>query len=138
MKKSLYLMIAVTFFLLTAGCSKGSAGKSPKDIEKSIYTELQKGNYDKAIEMIFENMESDEVTPAEKKSEVMKVFAEKTKQSTDAKGGLKNFEIIGEEISEDGKTATVTTKITYGNGSEDTQSSSYVNRDGVWKLKIDK
>ena len=88
--------------------------------------------------MLFENVESDDDTPAEQKAEVMKAFTEKTKQSADAKGGLKSFEILEEKIAEDGKTATVTTKVTYGNGTEDTQNSTYVNKDGVWKLNMKK
>ena len=138
MKLIVYLFAAVTMILFTAGCSGGNAGKSPKDIEKAIYNELQKGNYEKAVEMLFENVESDDDTPAEQKAEVMKAFTEKTKQSADAKGGLKSFEILEEKIAEDGKTATVTTKVTYGNGTEDTQNSTYVNKDGVWKLNMNK
>ena len=138
MKRIVYLFAAVTMILFTVGCSGGNAGKSPKDIEKAIYNELQKGNYEKAVEMLFENVESDDDTPAEQKAEVMKAFTEKTKQSADAKGGLKSFEILEEKIAEDGKTATVTTKVTYGNGTEDTQNSTYVNKDGVWKLNMNK
>ena len=138
MKRIVYLFAAVTMILFTAGCSGGNTGKSPKDIEKAIYNELQKGNYEKAVEMLFENVESDDDTPAEQKAEVMKAFTEKTKQSADAKGGLKSFEILEEKIAEDGKTATVTTKVTYGNGTEDTQNSTYVNKDGVWKLNMNK
>ena len=138
MKRIVYLVAAATMILFTAGCSGGNAGRSPKDIEKAIYNKLQKGNYEKAVEMLFENVESDDDTPAEQKAEVMKAFTEKTKQSADAKGGLKSFEILEEKISEDGKTATVTTKVTYGDGTEDTQNSTYVNKDGVWKLIMNK
>ena len=52
MKRIVYLFAAVTMILFTAGCSGGNAGKSPKDIEKAIYNELQKGNYEKAVEML--------------------------------------------------------------------------------------
>ena len=67
----------------------------------------------------------------------MKAISEKTKQSAEAKGGLKSFDILSETISEDGKTATVSTQINYGNGSVDLQQSSYMNKDGVWKMTVD-
>ncbi len=112
MKRIVYLFAAVTMILFTAGCSGGNAGKSPKDIEKAIYNELQKGNYEKAVEMLFENVESDDDTPAEQKAEVMKAFTEKTKRRAEANGGLKTLEMVEERQVAQKRLAIIITKMT--------------------------
>ena len=69
---------------------------------------------------------------------IKKSFTEKAKQSTEAKGGVKSFEVVEEKISEDGLSATVSTKVVYGNGTESTEQSKYVKKDNVWKLSMGK
>ena len=54
------------------------------------------------------------------------------------KDGLKSIEIISEEISEDGNTATVKIKQTYGNGETQDGTQSMVKRDGKWLMSVDK
>lgn len=48
------------------------------------------------------------------------------------------IEILSEEISEDGNTATVKIKQTYGNGETQEGTQSMVKRDGKWLMSIDK
>ena len=51
-------------------------------------------------------------------------------------GGLKDFEILGEEISEDGMTATVKMKITTGSGEERESEGKLEKTDKGWLLKV--
>lgn len=133
----MYFFVAATITMMTVSCSKSSAVKSPKEIEESIYTEVQNGNFDKAVELFYDNVDRGDNASTKIEKEEMKAISEKTKQSAEAKGGLKSFDILSETISEDGKTATVSTQINYGNGSVDLQQSSYMNKDGVWKMTVD-
>ena len=50
--------------------------------------------------------------------------------------GLKSFEILNEEISEDGQTATVYSKCTYGNGEIKEDEDQLIMTQNGWRLKI--
>ncbi|WP_246368578.1 DUF4878 domain-containing protein [Phocaeicola faecicola] len=66
------------------------------------------------------------------------MIKEKGAKTLDEKGGLKEIEIVSEEIAEDGNSAVVTFKQHYGDGSvkEDTQKMAKV--DGKWLMDIGK
>jgi uncharacterized protein with von Willebrand factor type A (vWA) domain len=132
--RSILAVAAIAFF--AAGCGGGS--NSPAGIEKAIYSQLQKGNYEKAVEILADNLDGNKTPTAEEKAQFVKGLNEKAKQSTDAKGGIKSFEIVSETISEDGESAKVETKIVYGNGKEEPQTTKYVKKDGAWKISLGK
>jgi len=134
MKKVFSLLTAAAFVFLAANCG-GSGGNGPASIEKSIYVQMQKGNYKKAVEIMFDNMDglNEEITEEE-----MTAFVGKVEDGDKDAGGIKSFEIISEEISEDGLTAEVTSKVVYGNGKENTQTTEYVKVDGKWKMSMGK
>ena len=137
MRKVFSFLAVAVIALFTASC--GGGGNTPASIEKAICSQMQKGDYEKAIEIMFENIDdSSDVPSGAEKEKFLTAFAEKAKQSADAKGGIKSFEITGEEISEDGLSATVTSKIIYGNGKEETKTSKYINKDGKWRVSIGK
>lgn len=54
----------------------------------------------------------------------------------DKKQGIKSIDILEEKIAEDGKTANVKWKITYGNGETDEDDGELVNVNGDWKMTI--
>jgi predicted SnoaL-like aldol condensation-catalyzing enzyme len=137
MTKVKSFLVITAFILLAVSCGGGS-NDSPAGIEKAMYSQLQKGNYEKAAELLADNLESDKTPSAEEKAEFVKAFAEKAKQSTEARGGVKSFEIVKETISEDGESATVETRVIYGDGKEEIQTTKYVKKDGIWKLSFDK
>ena len=51
MKKLLNLMAFIAIALLVSNCGSNEA-KTPATLEKSFYSELQKGNYEKAADLI--------------------------------------------------------------------------------------
>ena len=56
-----------------------------------------------------------------------------------AKGGIKSYKVMSEEINETGDKAKVTLNVVYGNGEEDEQVADLVkNENGEWKLKLGK
>lgn len=137
MKKLLYSFVAVAIVLLVVNCG-GKGGNSPSDIEKTLYTQLQNGNYEKAAELLMKNLDSNKETTAEEQTQFIKMFSEKAKQSAEAKGGIKSFEIVEEKISEDGQSATVSTKVVFKDDSESTDKTKYVKKDNVWKIDASK
>ena len=139
MKKIFSVLAVVAIVFFTSNCGGGSGGSnSPASINKSIYTQMQKGNYKKAVEIMVENLDSKKASSDKEKAQFLTMFAEKAKESAEAKGGIKKFEIVEEKISEDGLSATVSTKIVFGNGDETTEKSKYVKQDGKWKLSMNK
>ena len=142
MKKIFSFLAVATFAFFAVNCgggsSSGGGSNAPAGITKSIYSQMQKGNYVKAVEVMMNNLDSDDSLDKEGKAEMIKAFAEKAESSTEAKGGLKSFEIMEENISEDGLTAAVSVKLVYGNGTEDTDKLNFVKEDGKWKLSMGK
>jgi len=132
--KNLVRIFLVGIIAVTA-VNCGGSGTSPADIEKAIYSQFQKGNYEAGIKIYFENSTAEKT---EEQSEIIKAFAEKQKESFEAKGGIKKFEIIEETIDESGETAIVVTKITFGDGSEKEERNKYVKVDGKWKISAGK
>ena len=126
----------VRFFLVgiiaVMAVSCGGAGNSPADIDKAIYSQFQKGNYEAGMKIYFENSTAEKT---EQMDEMIKAFAEKQKESIEAKGGIKKFESI-ETIDESGEAATVATKITFGDDSEKEETNKYVKVDGKWKISV--
>lgn len=73
------------------------------------------------------------------KEQLAALLREKGSKTMEKKQGIKSYEVLSEEISEDGKSANVKMKIVYGNGDEDTQKMKLVkNDDGDWKLTMGK
>ena len=121
------VLIAMTMSLVLVSCGGGSA--TPVDMETKLQTYFQKGDVKKAIDYTVEISVPNESTEMMKSMGSM--FVEKMKQTLDEKGGLKDFKIT--EISNDGATSELNVELTYGDGSTDEQSATYVMVDGKWK-----
>ena len=67
------------------------------------------------------------------------LFKEKAAPQFEEKGGIVKVEALNETISEDGKSAEVELKLTYGDGTEETENVDMVcNEAGEWKASIKK
>ena len=65
----------------------------------------------------------------------MALLREKGEKTMKEKQGLKSYEVLSEEISEDGNKATVEMKIVYGNGEEKTEKVKLAKNDkGEWRI----
>jgi hypothetical protein len=123
----------MTIVLFAADC--GGGGNTPTNIEKSIYNQFIGGNYEKAATIMINNLDT---TLSEEDKALYAEFMKKEKESHDAKGGVKSYDVVAEIISEDGLFATTETKIVFGDGSEDNNTTNYVKKDGVWKISSGK
>ncbi len=130
------ISVLVAIVALLAACGGGE--KTPKQIETSIWDHIQKGQYEKAIDIWYENSITDEKTNADEQKEFAKAFAEKMKASIEEKGGIDDVQIVSEEISEDGNTAVVNVLITFKDGTTQNDDSKYTKVDGQWKMSNSK
>ena len=70
----------------------------------------------------------------EEKAELQEMFEQKGKALIEKKQGIASYEIIEEKISEDGMSAVVKAKITYGNGEvDDSNKFNFVKVNDEWK-----
>ncbi len=136
MKKSLFGIFGLLVMTLCFW-SCGSNNTPTKVVEKSIEY-VQDKNYEAYVELI-QIEEKGGKTVEEQKKQLVALLQGKLDMTLESKQGLASCEILSEEIAEDGNTAVVKTKITYGDGSTDDQKFKLVkNTDGEWKLNAQK
>lgn len=135
MKSFLYLSMMVVAMFVMASCS--SADTPGKALEQ--YMEAAKsGNYEKFVDGIaFKDGLSGEEIEQQKKMWIS-LLEEKGTKEFEKKGGIESIEIISEEIAEDGNSAVVKFKQTFGNGEVDEDSQTMVKKDGKWLMDINK
>ena len=122
MKRILLIISIVATALILASCSS----TSPKDVTNSYYKALQKGDFEKAL--TYTTVEHNE----EVKKEVEKMKGLEVK--------IPEYEIVSEEISEDGQSAVVEVKYKFTSSfnsepEESTNNVKLVKQDGKWKIK---
>ena len=97
---------------------------------------MQNADYEGYVELM--ELKETEGKEAEKEQFVA-LLREKGTKTMEKKQGLKSYEVLSEESSEDGKSATVKMKMVYGDGSEDTSKVKLVKNDkGEWKMSFGK
>lgn len=122
MKKFFLFISVVVAVLMMASCSS----PSPKDITNDYYKAIQKGDFEKALSYTTVS-DSEEI-----KKEVEKMKGLEVK--------IPEFEIVSEEISEDGNTAVVEVKYKFTSSfnsepEESTNEVKLIKEDGKWKIK---
>lgn len=134
--KRKFNLIGLMVMLMTIGTlmiSCGSDKSSPSKAALAFTENIEKGNYDAAFNLL----QGAEEATAEEKEKIIAFFKESSKEM-EKKGGISEKEILSETISEDGKTATVEMKVTYGDGTSDESDNKLINTDDGWKLKMEK
>ena len=62
-----------------------------------------------------------------------------SKQNSEKKDKVKSYEVISEEIDENGEKAVVTMKVVYEDGKEKEETTNLQkDEDGNWKIKLSK
>ncbi|MDR3328013.1 MAG: DUF4878 domain-containing protein [Prevotellaceae bacterium] len=126
-----FSLVAVAMFVLASCCG---VGNSPASIEMSIQKEIQKGNFEKGVDLFIKNTNFEKQEDAEQMKLLVLSFKEKIEQQSEAKGGVKEVKLVKESIDEENNTATVETAVVYNDGSEEANTSDYVRVDGKWKI----
>lgn len=129
MKKLVSLAVAVLVVCSFAfvGCKGATKSDSPsKVVEKALQCAIDK-DYEGMVKYF------DDGTGTE---EELKQAASMIGMMYEMVGGLKSFEILGEEIAEDGQSATVKAKIVSGDDKENESETSVYKTDNGWVIKI--
>lgn len=129
MKRMMYGLLALVAIIVMACSSNTPGGAALK-----YYNDVKNGNYEAYVEGI---AFKEEIT-AEDKEQFVTLMKEKADKEYKKKEGISKVEMLSEEIAEDGQTATVTMKITYGNGETEESDVAMVLKDGAWKMDMKK
>lgn len=134
--KKLTLLIGLIAFVFTIGiqsCGSGAGGNTPGATVKKSLQLLSEKKLDKVMELY---AKKDGTALTKEENGKMAGLMSLASAELDKKQGIKSIDIIEEKIAEDGKTANVKWKITYGNGESDEDDGELVNVNGDWKMII--
>ena len=130
----IYLVLAIASTGVLASCSSSSPGKAAKQ-----YMEyLAEGEYDKLVDGLYFGEDASKEDIEKSKAMMKAILMDKGRKSLEEKGGLKDIEVVSEEISPDGKSATVTLKQTFGNGETEEDDTDLVLVNGKWMMEMKK
>lgn len=120
-----FAVMAVAFCSMS--CSKPT---TPASLAGDCVEYLKAGDFASFVETLD--------ATEEQKAQFLQLFEEKGKKSFEKKGGIVGYEIVSEELSEDGQSATVVVAIEYGNGNKENSTLHFAKVDEVWKQVIKK
>ena len=128
MKNLRFVLVALMALTISFNFSSCKKAAEPKDVVSKWWDALIKKDVDKAFTYIYfeEGTEQEEIDALKAKYKGILEYTQ----------GIKSYEIISEEISEDGKTATVKVKLVFGNGEENEDDVDLIKVDEGWKLKL--
>lgn len=135
MKKIINLFMMATIFMIAISCN--SYDTPTKAMEQYLKV-LVDGNYEKFVDGMAFKGDDNEEERNKAKEEFKALLEDKVQKENDKREGMKGFEIISEQISEDGKTAVVEYKLIYGDGTEKKDRQAMINRDGKWMMNMNK
>ena len=139
MKKVLVFAIAAFLACSFAFVSCGHSGDSVKTAKIS-----KKDSPSTVVEKVLKVLKAKDYKAAltfaagteDYTEEELNGLAELMQMVYDANGGLTNYEILDEKISEDGLNATVTVKSTYGNGEVQEDTEELVQTENGWRITM--
>ena len=112
---------------------------SPKGVATKSVKCLQNKDFKGYADLVY--LKAKEGEDVNKQKEMVAGLLEgKYDKKIGKKDGIKSFEVLSEEVAEDGKTAVVKMKVVYGNGEEDNDEAVKLIKDdkGDWKLDAGK
>ena len=128
--------IILSLFVAVAALALWSCGDSntPSAVAEKSVKCLQNSDYEGYVDLLGTGTK-DGKDSEEGKEQLVALLREKGEKTMNEKQGLKSYEVLSEEISEDGNKATVEMKIVYGNGEEKTDKVKLKKNDkGEWRI----
>lgn len=133
--------IATLFGIIALVLMMTSCGNTPTSVAEKSVKCLQNKDYKGYVDLIYYS-EEDEKSPEELekgKETLVALMEDKAGNEMKKNGGIKSYETVSEEISENGKTATVTMKLTYGDGTSKEEAFKLrKNSDDKWRIDVGK
>ena len=135
MKKLFGFVVAVVAMLSMASC--GGGGNSPKSVAEQFIKAVQKQDGKKMAELVYFKEDKAPKTDAEK-DQLVAMMQSKASTAYANNGELKSYEILSEEISEDGTEAVVEAKMEFEKKTSDDKIKLKKDADGDWKIDMSK
>ncbi len=135
MKKLFGFMVAVVAMLAMASC--GGGGNSPKGVAEQFIKAVQKQDGKKMAELVYYEEGKAPKSDAEK-DQVAAMMQSKASTTYANNGELKSYEILSEEISEDGTEAVVEAKMEFEKKTSEDKIKLKKDADGNWKIDMSK
>ena len=126
--KRLLMMLAIGM-MMAVMTSCGGRDNSPAGVAKAAVECLMDKDYKGYMNL---------TDATKEQKEAMSAMLQKVGQEAEKKGGLKDFDIVNEEIDEKNGKAVVTVKIRYKDGQDEENKMKMVKKDGKWLLSADK
>lgn len=136
MKNFTKLFFCAAALFVAFACSSPSS--TPSGTTEAVYKAMQSGDYETFSKYVYA---AEDLTPekaAEFRTGVSSMLEEKATKMYEKKGGLESFEILSEEISEDGTKAKVAVKTIYGDGSDQESNVPLIKQGDKWYVEIGK
>ncbi|WP_251977442.1 DUF4878 domain-containing protein [Salinicola avicenniae] len=122
------------FLLMTAMTLVACSGGDPESTASAFYEAAAEGDVDGAVELIsFAGVGANEMVQAKGKVQMIVGNLESRVAAND---GLDTVETLETQVSEDGQTAVVRSRITFGNGKSTSENTRLVKEDGDWKVSF--
>ena len=132
MKKILFAFIAVVTIVTMWSCS--GVNSSPTSVSEAAIKCMQDKDFEGYVDLMYVK-EKKGKSVEKQKQELLALIAEKGDKMIEKKNGIQSWEIISEEIAEDGNSAKVNAKIIYGDGSSEDQTfKTCKTEDGKWMI----
>ena len=133
MKQLIRLGLMLVAVLAMVSCTPSTPGAALKNYMSA----LSDKDYEKFIDGC-NISETDSDKAEEIREGLIAMIQEKGSKTIEKKGGLKEIEIVSEEMAEDGNSAIVTYKQHYGDGSVKEDTQKMIKVDGKWLMDIGK
>lgn len=135
MKNLFGFMVAVVAMLAMASC--GGGGNSPKGVAEQFIKAVQKQDGKKMAELVYYEEGKAPKSDAEK-DQVAAMMQSKASTTYANNGELNSYEILSEEISEDGTEAVVEAKMEFEKKTSEDKIKLKKDADGDWKIDMSK
>lgn len=127
--------MAVVAMLAMASC--GGGGNSPKGVAEQFIKAVQQQDGKKMAELVYYEEGKEPKTDAEK-DQLAAMMQSKASTTYANNGELKSYEILSEEISEDGNEAVVNAKMEFEKKTSEDKIKLKKDSGGDWKIDMSK
>lgn len=122
---------------MLAMASCGGGGNSPKGVAEQFIKAVQQQDGKKMAELVYYEEGKEPKTDAEK-DQLAAMMQSKASTTYANNGELKSYEILSEEISEDGNEAVVNAKIEFEKKTSEDKIKLKKDSSGDWKIDMSK
>lgn len=122
---------------MLAMASCGGGGNSPKGVAEQFIKAVQQQDGKKMAELVYYEEGKEPKTDAEK-DQLAAMMQSKASTTYANNGELKSYEILSEEISEDGNEAVVNAKMEFEKKTSEDKIKLKKDSDGDWKIDMSK